>query len=151
MQRINKKGLSGVIAVAFTILVSFAVITLLFVYLSTSLNLSPEFASCAEMAIKTPVTFGEKVCYNKETGDIEVDIVRPISEINAELFSLDFNIISNERNFKQQCGPSCGGNCHILSSGKQTYYIPAELENPRTITIGANGCSAFDSREINIC
>ena len=147
----NKKGLSDLVAVVLLILVTLTAVYFLFIYTKENLSLSPQIFSCADLQIAPPIKLGDKVCYNLETKDIEVEIERPLSKSDKIIESIDFTFIDGSLTFKHQCSQACGGTCYILSSGKQIYYLAAE-KIPLRVSIGVNGCaSEIESREITIC
>ena len=137
----NLRGLSNIIAITLIILLTTVAVALLFTSIDKFTNLlSPEF-SCLELQVETPITIRE-ACFNQTTQETEITLTRDLQDVF--LSEIDFTLDSEQ----YACGPSCGGNCHILESGNtKTYYFQSQAAQ---ITLSSNNCP-LDAQEITIC
>ena len=116
--KMNKKGISEVIATVITILISLVAISLVWVVVNSIINepaLAPKF-DCLDIQINTPIKI-EYACYNLETEEFEVTLGRSLDNYYFE--DIEF-IIGGEEWF---CSDNCG-NCVILKpNSKKTYFF----------------------------
>jgi len=137
----NKRGLSNLIATVFIILLSMTAITILstqILSLIRSPALAPE-ASCPVIISKKLIQV-TNACYNQETGEIELTLIKNHNEININ--SLRF-LLDGE---SYLCGDSCG-TCQIIASDLQTYYFDKKANQ---VTIFIDNCLT-ETKEINNC
>jgi hypothetical protein len=137
----NLRGLSEIISALLIISLAIVAISLLVVVADNlSSRLSPEF-SCLELQLRPPITI-KRACFNSTTLDTQATLERNLDD--TFLASIEFTL----DNQAYSCGPSCGGNCHILNSGNsQTYYFQQKADQ---ITISSSGC-ILNAKEITIC
>lgn len=135
--RINKKGLSQIVATFVILLLAIAaigVISITLTNISKKAMLSPQL-SCFELKTKQPLTI-ERACYNQQTHDTEITLNRKIdSNIDAiELILKTENSIS-----KWQIGNLCTTSIILNKGETKIYYINSE-ENPKEISINIDKC-----------
>jgi len=146
--KLNKKGISDVIAV--TILLAMT-ITSLFLFGYFILDLSKETAqlapavSCFEMNSKI-----ESVCYDEEKTELKIKLKRGLSDegINSFMFSVE----SAGKSDSYYCGEKCGqGSCEIPGKGEtKTLYLILETF-PEKIHLIANENCNLGEKEIKAC
>jgi len=142
-KKINKKGISEVVAVVLIILISIVAISILFVVVRQQLDFSPQL-SCTELQIKQ--VFGIKdACLDEASGKVITTLKRSFddTQINSIGFTISF---ANEEKINSICdgpfGLSCGSDCLIPKAGetKKFYLDITGQSNPESLLIKANGC-----------
>ena len=135
MQNLNKKGLSDIISTVLIILLSISLVFILsnsIVNLLNNPSLSPD-TSCPILQFKSIVKM-QKVCYDKNLGDILVTVQRSNDE-NLLVNSMEFIIEkdSGETN-SFSCGNQCG-TCKLPNVGKTTTYYLEASGNEKSISL----------------
>jgi len=132
MQKV--KASTEVIGTVLLIAMVIAVATILFISIrKMDLAMSPEF-SCLEMQTNSIIRIN-KVCYNSQTNDTEITLLRSSDDFYIE--SLDFILNSNTTYSSENCN-----NCTILEAGEsETYYLGPEQQKPNTAKIIINTCN----------
>ena len=137
---VNNKALSEVIAVAFMILL--AILSIVIVWASVRpiiTNLAPE-VNCAETRIKMPIEI-INACYNTETRDVEVKLMRKISD-STNIKTIEFTL-SGKEDINYRCGQNCDSATILKPGQTKTYYFATNDEKAKTTTsvvFGINDC-----------
>jgi len=149
--RLNKKGLSEIITTALFILMAVVAVGLIWFAVHNLINkvyFSPSsFQNCLDIQMEKIVSI-KNACYNTNTSDVEITILRQPSQINIE--SLNFIInLNNGDVIKYNCGSGCS-NCRLLSeSQEKTYY--AYLNNiPDSVKVAVSNC-ILDEKKLGDC
>ncbi|MEK6854696.1 MAG: hypothetical protein AABX73_00565 [Nanoarchaeota archaeon] len=148
MQSIKRKGMSSIVVIVFLILISMAIVSMLYVSINKlGAQLSPQI-SCTERQINPHIEIAG-VCYNPQNKNVELTLRRDISRESIDV--LNFFISNDLDSSSWICSNSCG-NCVILGSGEiKKYYFDFEnfRENSR-IGFAILDC-LIESREILLC
>ena len=146
--KLNKKGISDVIAV--TILLAMT-ITSLFLFGYFILDLSKETTqlapavSCLEMNSKI-----ESVCYDEEKTELKIELQRGLSDEGIKFFM--FSVEAAGQSDSYYCGEKCEqGSCEIPGKG-ETKILYLNLETfPEKISLIANENCNLGKKEIKAC
>lgn len=151
----NKKGLSNVIVAVLLILIAVVAVSLIWIILNDVLHiinkvsLSPSsFKNCLDMQTENTIKI-EKACYNVQTEDIEITLLRQSSQ--AIIDNLNFLIgVDSGDVIKYTCSSNCN-NCEILSEAQnKIYYIsPGKEQMPKTVKIAVGDCGLGEENLIN--
>src|SRR3989338_1138117 len=137
----NKKALSDVVSTILLVSVSIFLFTVAALTINQLLNepaLSPA-QSCAEINLRGIIQI-KSACYNDQTREIEVFLVRSLS--NSDIGSLDFVLNTNTDSKSWTCNSNTCGNCDVLNAGEQKrYYLSVqELGGRPTISVAMPNC-----------
>lgn len=147
MQKINRNGISDIVAVSMIILLSVISITLVWNYINlTTLNLSPEI-SCTKSQINHFFNT-QNICYNSQTKDIELTLSRDIKD-SSKINLIEFTILYSD-NSKDEfyCGQDCHG-AKILSNGetKKYFFQVGDVSQKLNIySLSVDGCLIEQSK-----
>jgi len=150
MQKLNKKGLAGAVAVVMLMMIGITAISIVAMYYNKILEnsgsqLAPAF-SCLEMQTSETIKI-KNACYNPQTNQTEIKIERSIKEFQIPY--LDFLISSDDEESSWSCGPSCG-NCVLPKTGQtKTLFFKTEKQQTE-VTARISSC-VLDKRKINLC
>jgi len=150
MQKINKKGVSGIVSVIFFILASLASLAIIgnAIIGFTDASLSP--ALCTSITINPKLSINN-ACLDPENNIIQLSLTRDLTDNNI-LRNFDVNIVFEKFSESWTCDLSCSEECLILSPGEtKTYLIPyTTIENPQEVIISLRGC-AIEPKKILPC
>lgn len=147
----RKKGMSDIVVSILLVVLSLIAVSLLWVYVSDlakEIELGPAF-SCLEMQLN-PVVRLQKACYNSETGDIELRVLRIRNNLNLK--NIYFVINGDEVESKTfRCGEDCL-ECDVLEEGRgKNYYVNGESGDVGgNVVLRIFGCGV-DEKEIEVC
>ena len=144
----NKKGVSEIISIVSMTLIVIASITVIYIFFINyiEVNLSPEF-NCFDLKITPPIRI-YKACYNQETEDVEVDLIR-LGDFNID--DIKFILTKEGENKLWSCGLSCG-TCSVLEKGDSRKYFlsVAGLGKQEKVALSYFNC-IFAEQEIVDC
>lgn len=136
----NKRAVAEVVSTTLIILLAVAAVALMAFFINRLVStpqLSPAF-SCYDWSLSPPIAI-QKACYNVQSGDVEITILRRGS--NDQIDSLNFALNGNEVS-NWQCGATCGTCSLPLAGQAKTYYsnLPNFDIRNVSVSISANKC-----------
>jgi archaellum component FlaF (FlaF/FlaG flagellin family) len=145
----NKKALSGVIAVVLLISLSILAVGIISTYViksSKSVQLSPEY-SCLDLKINEAIKI-ESACYNSNIKEIKTTIKRNIN--TDQISSIKFTHIAENKKEAWEVGGSCL-NCKLPEQGESKLYnlAPSDFSSGELI-ISSSSCE-LDRIKIKEC
>ncbi len=149
--KINKKGISTVVASVLLIMVSIVALTLVWTAIRPMIatSLSPQI-SCIELQSESAIKINS-ACYNNNTKELELLIER---SQKSELSEIKFTISSdnNYRDFICSSNSEICANCQLPEKGetKKYFFLSNSQTPPSRITIKSDSC-ILDTKEIVLC
>lgn len=147
----NKKALSGVIAVILLISISILAVGIISTYViksSKSVQLSPE-SSCLDLKINQALKI-ESACYDSTSAikEIKTTIKRNIN--TEQISNIDFTHIIENKKERWEVGGQCE-TCKLPEQGESKIYnlAPSDFEGGELI-ISSSSCE-LDRKEIKPC
>lgn len=148
-KKINKKGISEVVAVVFIVFISIIAISILFVSIRQLVDFSPQL-SCTQLQIKQVFEIKD-ACFDADNNKVITTLKRSLDD--TEILSIEYAISSETDRFEFSCGFSCGG-CFIQDPGStKTFYLDViGIQGiPESLLIKANGCALQNTEILPNC